>query len=314
MAVFERVATDLQTLYGVQAQRIACDAHPGYATTRWAREHALLPVTRVWHHHAHATAVAAEVDRAGQWLVFAWDGVGLGEDGTLWGGEALLGQPGAWHRVCSMRPFNPPGGDRAGREPWRSAAALHWALGRSWRDCPDTDGIAYAAWLQQLNSPATTAVGRLFDAASALICGTHQTSFEAQGPMLLESLAEGEGEVTQLPLEEDAEGIFRTDWAPLLAPMVDERQSVARRSAGFHASMAAALCAQARRVRERHKVDQVGLAGGVFQNRVLTDLVVKLLEADGFTVYLNRLLPCNDAALSFGQAAECAARGTLKEA
>jgi len=314
MAVFERVVADLQALYGVQAQKIVCDAHPGYATTRWSLEQKLLPVTKVWHHHAHATAVAAEFDRPGQWLVFTWDGVGLGEDQTLWGGEALIGQAGNWRRVCSMRPFSPPGGDRAGREPWRSAAAVHWAAGRTWAECPDVDGLAYTAWQQKINSPETTAVGRLFDAASALICGAHRTSFEAQGPMQLESLCEGAGDVTRLPLEESADGILRTDWGPLLPMMVDNRLTAAERSAAFHSSMAEALRAQAQRVCGLHKIDQIGLAGGVFQNRVLTDQVVRLVEADGLEVYLNRILPCNDAALSFGQAAEIAARNLTKEA
>ncbi len=308
LAVFEQVLADLQTLYGVQAERIVCDAHPGYATSRWARSQNLLPVSEVWHHRAHASAVAAEFDCAGRWLVFTWDGVGLGEDNTLWGGEALLGEPGNWRRVCSMRRFHLPGGERAGREPWRSAAALTWAAGRTWPGSPDVDGLAFAAWRQQLNCPETTAVGRIFDAASALICGMHRVSFEAQGPMILESLCTDEGKVIALPLETDANGILRADWEPLLVSMMDESQSRGQRSATFHSSMAAALCAQARKVREETRVDQIGLAGGVFQNRVLTDQVVSLLEADGFQVHVNRKLPCNDAALSFGQVAEFAAR------
>lgn len=314
MEVFERVVTDLQLLYGVQAQKIVCDAHPGYATSRWAREQALLPATSIWHHHAHAAAVAAEFALPGQWLVFTWDGVGLGEDGSLWGGEAILGRPGNWRRVCSMRSFHLPGGERAGREPWRSAAALNWDAGRAWSDCPDAGGLAYAAWQHRMNCPETTAVGRLFDAASALVCGTQRTSFEAQGPMMLESLCEGAGAVTALPLEETTDGILRTDWEPLLTMLMDDRQSPKRRAEAFHSSMAEALCEQARRISELHTVDQIGLAGGVFQNRVLTDQAVRLLEADGFDVYLNRHLPCNDAALSFGQAAECAASGALKDA
>lgn len=314
MAVFERVFDDLQALYGVRAEKIVCDAHPGYATSRWARAQSSLPVAEVWHHRAHATTVTAEIDCPGQWLVFTWDGVGLGEDSTLWGGEALLGQPGDWKRVCSMRPFRPPGGDRAGREPWRSAAALCWAAERTWMECPDVDGLAHAAWRAQVNCPETTAVGRLFDAASALICGTHQVSFEAQGPMYLESLCKGEGEVTDLLLEQFADGTLRTDWEPLLAMMMNDRQTPAQRAEGFHSSLAEALCTQARRVRELHHVDQIGLAGGVFQNRVLTDQVVRLLEENGFRVYLNQLLPCNDAALSLGQAAEYAARHSRGEA
>ena len=113
LAVFERTIEDLQRLYGVRAARIACDAHPGYESTR----HALrtgLPVTRVWHHHAHAGALAAEHPHERDWLVFTWDGVGLGADGTLWGGERSPARPGHWSRVASLRPFRLPGGDRVG--------------------------------------------------------------------------------------------------------------------------------------------------------------------------------------------------------
>ena len=313
MAVFERVINDLQLLYSVQARKIVCDAHPGYATTRWAYEQSSLPVAKVWHHQAHATAVAAEFDCTGQWLVFTWDGVGLGEDSTLWGGEALLGRPGDWRRVASMRPFHLPGGERAGREPWRSAAALSWDVGRTWPNCPDVDDLAYIAWQQRINSPQTTAVGRIFDAASALVCGTHRVSFEAQGPMALESLCGGEGEVTPLPLSACKDEILRTDWEPLVAMLADERRSPTQRSEAFHSSMAEALRNQVKQIAASHDVDQIGLSGGVFQNRVLTDQVIGLLEADGYGVYLNRQLPCNDAALSFGQAAECAARDVIAE-
>jgi hydrogenase maturation protein HypF len=307
LAVFEQVAAELQTLYGVQAERIVRDAHPGYTTHRWAREQGL-PLETVWHHRAHASALAAELPASGNWLVFTWDGVGFGEDHTLWGGEALLGQPGSWRRVCSMRPFHPPGGERAGREPWRSAAALHWECGQMWPDCPDADGLAYNAWLRKINCPGTSAAGRLFDAASALICGLSDTSFEAQGPMYLESLCNGRGEPKRLPLKKGEDGVWRTDWEPLLELMGDDRRAPAWRAEAFHSSMAFALLEQARKIREQTRIDQIGLCGGVFQNRMLTGQVVELLRADGFAVQLGKELPCNDAALSFGQAAELAAR------
>ena len=156
--VFAQVAADLQALYGVQAERIVCDAHPGYTTHRWARTQGV-PVIEAWHHEAHASAVAAEFPRAGEWLVFAWDGVGLGRDGTLWGGEAFLGRPGSWQRFASLRPFRLPGGDKAGREPWRSAAALHWECGTHWNATPDPDSLARAAWRQHVNCPSTSAAG-----------------------------------------------------------------------------------------------------------------------------------------------------------
>jgi hydrogenase maturation protein HypF len=308
LAVFEQVAGDLQALYGVRAEAIVCDAHPGYTTTRWAREQSL-PVETVWHHHAHASAVAGEFALPGKWLVFAWDGVGLGPDQTLWGGEALFGRAGEWQRVGSFRPFRLPGGDKAGREPWRSAAAVLWDCGRDWAGSPDRDGIAENAWRRQINSPATTAVGRLFDAAAALAGDFHFASFEAQGPMYLEALVEGAGSVIDLPLEKDEGGTWRTDWAPLLGVLADTSRSRRRRAETFHTSMAHALLEQARRVREESETDQVGLCGGVFQNRALTEQAVDLLAADGFLVCLPEILPVNDAALSFGQAADVAARG-----
>jgi hydrogenase maturation protein HypF len=307
LRVFEQVANDLQHLYGVTAERIVCDAHPGYTTHRWARRQPL-PVELAWHHAAHASAVAAELGITKRQLVFTWDGVGLGEDGTLWGGEALLGQPGDWRRVCSLRTFRLPGGDKAGREPWRSAAAMHWACDKQWADCPDQNGLAYRAWQKNLNCVETSAAGRVFDAAAALILGKTQVSFEAEGPMHLEALCQGPAPPVSLPIGRDAAGIWRADWRPLLRMLDDKSRSSASRAAIFHSSMAQLVLVQARAVRDEHGVAVVGLSGGVFQNRVLTDQVIELLRGDGFEVLLPNILPVNDAGLSFGQAAELAAR------
>ena len=305
--VFEQVAADLQSLYGVRAKRIVRDAHPGYTTHRWAARQGL-PVTDVWHHEAHASAVAAEFDRPGKWLVFAWDGVGLGRDGTLWGGEAFVGAAGDWTRFASLRPFRLPGGDKAGREPWRSAAALHWECGLDWDAAPDADGIARSAWDSDLNCPTTSAAGRLFDAAAAVICKLPFASFEAQGPMQLEALCHDAADPVTLELCNSEDGTWRTDWQPLLELIGDTAIAAQRRAEIFHASMAAALLRQAQVAREVHGIVQVGLGGGVFQNRFLTELAITMLEQDGFEVCLPEALPVNDAALSFGQAAELAAR------
>lgn len=306
--VFEQVAGALQSLYGVMAESIVCDAHSGYTTHRWARDQRDLHFETVWHHRAHASALAAEAGIAEPCLVFTWDGVGLGEDGTLWGGEALLGRPGAWRRACSLRPFRLPGAERAGREPWRSAAALHWECGIDATCSADEDGLAEAAWRRRLNSPQTSAAGRLFDAAAAAVCGVTHVSYEAQGPMILESLCRKPGECLPLPLAPDANGVLRSDWAPLLALLDNEKKTTEWRAEAFHSSMARVILDQACHIRDREHVDDVGLCGGVFQNRVLTEQAVALLLADGFRVHLARDLPCNDAALSFGQAAEVAAR------
>ncbi|MDJ0909523.1 MAG: carbamoyltransferase HypF [Woeseiaceae bacterium] len=308
--VFERVAKDVQALYDVEARRIVCDAHPEYTTSRWARRQQGPEPQTVWHHDAHASALAAEMPDIDRWLVFAWDGVGLGPDDTLWGGEALLGHPGEWRRVGSWRPFHLPGGERAGREPWRSAAALHWENGLEWSDGSEDSDFVHAAWQKRINCPATSAVGRLFDAASAMVLGVHQTSFEAQGPMQLEALCRGASEPVLLPLIDD-DDVLRTDWAPLLPMLADTDLEPRDRAERFHASMAAALVEQAKEFRRRHDVQSIGLTGGVFQNSVLAAAAVQLLRDEGFFVYLPERLPCNDAALCYGQAVEVAARNAV---
>ena len=164
------------------------------------------------------------------------------------------------------------------------------------------------AWAKRINATATSAVGRLFDAASALLGLIETASFEGQGPMLLEAICASETAGVSLPLTLDAEGVLRCDWEPLLPYMLDEQLSVGERAAGFHASLAQALLDQAMSLRELSGVFVVGLAGGVFQNRVLTESAVTLLQANGFEVRYAAALPCNDAGISFGQVIEVAHR------
>jgi hydrogenase maturation protein HypF len=305
LAVFEQNVADLQALYGVTAQAVVCDAHPGYATTRWA-ERCGLPLQRIFHHHAHASTCHAAAGE-NPWLVFTWDGVGYGEDGTLWGGEALRGRPGNWQRFASLRPFHLPGGGRAGREPWRSAAALCWETGRAWPALPAEAELLQQAWRQRLNTAPTTAAGRLFDAAAALTGVCLTASYEGQGPMQLEAACRGPAEPVDLPLTQQTAGLWTSDWEPLLPVLLDTSRSIAERAACFHASLANTLLLQARRARELHAIEPIGLSGGVFQNRVLTEQAMALLEGDGFEVTLPDAIPVNDAGLSFGQVIEFAA-------
>jgi len=306
-AVFAQIAHDLQQLYGVRAERVAHDAHPNFPNTRWARESAL-PTLAVWHHHAHAAAVAGEFPSEEPLLCFTWDGIGLGAEGTLWGGEALLGRPGAWTRVASLRPFRLPGGERAAREPWRTAQALCWECGQPWPDGAKFGGpVLHRAFDAGMNAPTTTAVGRLFDAGAALLGVCLKSSYEGEAAMRLEALCDTAGAPLALPLARDAAGIWRCDWAPLVPAMLDARRTAAERAAMFHASLAQALCEQALAVREHSGVTRVGLGGGVFQNRVLSEQVQERLNRAGFEVLIPQRLPVNDAAISFGQLVEASA-------
>jgi hydrogenase maturation protein HypF len=305
--VFTQICADLQRLYGVAAEEIICDAHPDYTTTRWAMKCGL-PVTKVLHHHAHAAALAGEHDARGPLLVFTWDGVGLGADQTLWGGETFLGEPGNWRRVASLRPFRLPGGERAGRAPWRSAAALCWELGR---ELPRTsvDPLVRLAWNNRLNCPETSSVGRLFDAAASVVLGVDETSFEGQGPMMLEAAAAGvHASCEALPTYRDGAGLMRIDWEPLLTALIEaaanDRTSASQSASVFHATLAATITSIARGQRALSGVNVVGLTGGVFQNARLTELAHGLLTREGFQVRLAERLPCGDGGLSYGQIIE----------
>lgn len=308
--VFENTVNDLQRLYDVRAEQIVCDAHPGYTATRWAKKQGL-PVHSVYHHHAHASAAYHECHTEEPVIVFAWDGVGYGEDATLWGGETFYGKPGAWQRVASMRPFNLPGGDKAGREPWRSAAALCWEAGLVYDEIPEKDLLLHTmlkqAWQQKTNAPQTSSVGRLFDAAAALTGVRTIASFEGQGPMELEALCENaEGQTDDyVELELDViDNLLIINWKSLIQAMLDSALSVKARAALFHNSLAHCILRQAKYLREKHDVNIVSFSGGVFQNRVLTESAMALLTADDFEVCLPELIPVNDAGISFGQVIE----------
>jgi hydrogenase maturation protein HypF len=318
--VFGQVAEDLQRLYGVRASEVVCDAHPDYSTTQWA-ERSGLGVTRVLHHHAHASAAAGEAGAVdGPLLVFAWDGTGLGEDGELWGGETFLGSPGEWRRVASLRPFRLPGGDLAARAPWRAAAGLCWEAGAALPGA-QPDALVHRAWRQHVNAPPTSAVGRLFDAAAALVLGVRETSYEGQAPMMLEAAA-GRAEGAEpaiahtppLPLRVDAAGLARIDWEPLLAALLEKDRPPEDRAAGFHATLAASIVAVALRERRASGVERVALTGGVFQNARLAGLAYQGLTGQGFEVFSSESLPCNDGGLSYGQILERAGRARRRGA
>ncbi len=302
LEVFENTINDLQKLYGIEVERVICDAHPGYSTTRWANKQTL-PVHRVYHHHAHASAAYYECETDDAVIVFAWDGVGYGEDGTLWGGETFVGKPSEWQRIASMRPFKLPGGDKAGREPWRSAAAVCWEIGQEYNDIPEKDPLLKQAWQQKINTPQSTSVGRLFDAAAALTGVRTMASFEGQGPMEFEALCNTSNNYLELKLER-IDNLLITNWEPLVPAMLDSTLSISERASLFHTSLAHAMLNQARAIREIHGVNTVSFAGGVFQNRVLIEQAMTLLSDNDFKVHLPELIPVNDAGISFGQVIE----------
>ena len=315
LVVFENTVNDLQALYAVKAETIICDRHPGYTTTRlarqWSRQQGLA-LAQVYHHHAHASAAFFECHSSEPVLVFSWDGTGYGEDSTVWGGETFYGRPGSWQRLASLRPFRLPGGDKAGRQPWRSAAALCWETGRDYLPAvspadrrPEQMRLLQQAWQKKINSPQTSAMGRLFDAAAALCGICLDASFEGQGPMLLEAQCDKQHTDETIKLALETEGaLLLADWEPLIDLMTDTERSLSDRATVFHHSLSRLILDQARVFRDIHGIQDIALSGGVFQNRILCESATTLLTAEGFKVCLPELIPVNDAGISFGQVIE----------
>jgi hydrogenase maturation protein HypF len=354
MAAFERVIADFIRMYEAAPVAIAHDLHPGYLSTKWAIEQenrsqasgvrrqasgisflppvpcplspGSYPLIPVQHHHAHLAACLAENGATGPALGVTWDGTGYGTDGTIWGGEFLLGDAASFARVAHLRPFGLPGGDAAVHEPRRVALALLWELyGDAALEMDDLAPVrAFSVSERHLlgrmlargvNAPISTSAGRLFDGVAALI-GLRQTvSFEGQAAMALEFGADTrEGGSYPLVLTKD-EGPTTNgpaapmiiDWQPLVeCILTDLRRGVdcGVISARFHNALVDGMIAVARAA----GAPRVALTGGCFQNRLLTERAAGRLERAGFEVLLHRLVPPNDGGISLGQVAVAAAR------
>ncbi len=308
---FEATVAGLAALFDVRPERLVVDHHPDYASHRYARRRGL-PTDAVWHHHAHASAVAAEAPDVSRWLVLTWDGVGLGEGGALWGGEMFVGAPGAWRRAASFAPLAIVGASRAGREPWRAASALCWGADVDYTPPVDAADFARAAWRAGRTS-TTSAVGRIFDAAASLILGHITYGHEAEGPMALEAAAAryaspDDPRVPFVPLPLVDSDLLRADPTALVPVLRDEARSHEERSAILHASLVEAAVAQVRAIHDEARVEAIGLGGGVFQNRWLTERLVHRLTSMGVRVVIPSRVPVNDGGLAYGQLVEHLAR------
>ncbi len=262
----------------------------------------------VFHHHAHASALAGEHKLEAQMLIFTWDGTGYGEDGTIWGGEALLGRPGSWRRVASFRPFYLPGGNKASREPWRCALSLCWEEGIDWLDCAEDASLLRKVWEQRINCPAASSAGRLFDAAAALIGVAHSSTYEGHAAMRMEAISAPCSEAIVLPNSENSSSVLISNWGPLLPVLMNKEISADKRSSVFHSSLAHTVASQAKVLSDKHSFTCVGLSGGVFQNRLLTEQAKTALEKLGFKVYLHKEIPSGDGGICFGQVIEAGSK------
>jgi hydrogenase maturation protein HypF len=310
-AAFERAIEDLERLFEIRPEIVACDLHPDYPSTGFARRSGL-PVVAVQHHAAHAFACMAENELAPPVLAVSWDGTGYGPDGTVWGGEFLRMTEAGWERVAHLRPFRLPGGDAAVREPRRSALGLLWemlgeeALAREdlapVRAFTPAERTGLASMLRRgVQAPLTSSAGRLFDAVAALLDVRQITRFEGQSAMELEFAATGSEARGAYPMTlREGSGCRIVDWEPLVRAALDELHAgarpadVARR---FHHALAEAIVAVARAV----ALPRLVLTGGCFQNALLSELTIARLRAEGFLPYWHQRIPPNDGGIALGQ-------------
>jgi hydrogenase maturation protein HypF len=310
--VHRRAIQDLVDFFQATPAVIACDLHPDYASTRTAEALAArgkLPLVRVQHHHAHVAACMAEHALAGPLLGLSWDGTGYGSDGTIWGGEVLICEGADFSRAAHLRTFSLPGGDRAVRQPRRSALGVlfeidperAWQQGARWFSGAELSTLR-SLLERSLRAPRTSSMGRLFDAIAALGGLPPAVTFEGQAAMALqfaaEEFAEEVGESYPLPVGPGRPAII--DWEPLVRGVLDDQAAgeplglISRR---FHNALAELAVTLAR----RHGLKQVVLTGGCFQNALLSDRTRQRLTESGFEVFTHARVPPGDGGIALGQ-------------
>ena len=330
----------LENLFDLAPVALACDMHPSYLSSQWAREQARehnLPLIEVQHHHAHIASVMAEAIAAGRLasnvrvLGIAFDGTGAGTDGTIWGGEFLISRLADFERVAHLRTWALPGGAASVHDARRNAFALlseldllehPGAVGLLNSLDEQTRSITATMIERGINSPRTSSMGRLFDAAAAIlgICG--QATYEGEPAIELEATAWRvlDGEIAHFP--DDNASYFASGPSWLDGPDVLDQKALFEALLGkieagapadrlaldFHVAVARSSAHIASDICAREGIDTVALSGGVFMNRLLLQLLTRELKSAGLTVLVPHTVPVNDGCIAYGQAAVASAR------
>lgn len=332
--------TRLEDLFDLAPAALACDVHPSYLSSQWAREQARkcnLPLVEVQHHHAHIASVMAEAIAAGQLttdarvLGIAFDGTGAGTDGTIWGGEFLVASLGGFERAAHLRTWALPGGAASVRDARRNAFALLSELGllehpgaeRLLGDLDEQTRSVTATMIERgINSPRTSSMGRLFDAAAAIlgICG--QATYEGEPAIELEAAAwralgsesicptgnMASFSVTESSSPDDCHVLNSRPLFEALLEGIRAGVPAGRLALDFHDAVARASARIANEICAREGLDTVVLSGGVFMNRLLLQLLSRELKSMGLTVMVPHSVPVNDGCIAYGQAAIARAR------
>jgi hydrogenase maturation protein HypF len=316
-AALEAAAARLEAFLELRPEVVACDLHPLYLSTRYARERAGAlgaPLVEIQHHHAHVASAMAEHGIEGPVLGLAWDGTGLGTDGAAWGGELLLAWRDRFERLATFRPIPLAGGDRAIHDPWRIALA---ALLDAFDGAPPLErlplfakvpagelGIVRRMLEGGVNAPRAHGAGRAFDAAGALVLARPASRHEGQVAVALDGAAR-DGSVEPYPFDVDGAGDaaeldLRPLWRALAADVAAEAPA-GETAARFHAALVSAAATLVRRAAAAHGRLPVVLSGGCFQNARLAEGILGELGGS-FEVYLHREIPPGDGGIALGQA------------
>jgi hydrogenase maturation protein HypF len=313
-----------ERLFDVEPAIVAYDLHPEYLSTKFALELPGVERVGIQHHHAHIAACLADNGETGPVVGVAFDGLGFGADGTLWGGEFLVANLCRFERAGYLEPVPLPGGDKASKQPWRMAAAY---LDAVYHDAiPDDLDVVrrnQGGWWLMLRlirsgiqSPPTSSGGRLFDAVAAVIGVRDEIHYEGQAAVELEQLADPEERGAFRARFTDDE-TCRVQGRDFVAAVVDDlRRGVPARTiaARFHNGLARVIADVSSTIASKRRLSTVALSGGVFQNLWLLRAVAGLLEQRGLRVLTHSRVPTNDGGISFGQAVIAAARDGLRAA
>ncbi|WP_271254658.1 carbamoyltransferase HypF [Pseudanabaena sp. Chao 1811] len=307
---FQRIIKRLSEIYEFQPEAIACDAHPDYLSSQYARQLSQslqIPLVPVQHHYAHALACMVDNQIVAPVLGIAWDGTGYGTDGTIWGGEFLKITDSEFARIAHLQPFPLLGGDKAAKEPRRVALGMLWEIfgDRLWDlQLPTLQSFTNAE-LRILKTlltkpqhlPKTSSIGRLFDAVASLLDIYQITSFEGQAAIALEQICDTTiDDFYGMDVKNDGE----IDWTNLMQSILEDIQNqtaIATITTKFHNSLVAVIVAIAKQI----EIEKVMLTGGCFQNRYLTERAIKKLTQAGFQVYYHQNIPPNDGGIAAGQ-------------
>jgi len=321
LAAFAAAIEHYSRLFDIKPAIVACDSHPEYLSTKYAldlaeRSDTALELVEVQHHHAHIASCLADNGVTDQVIGVAFDGTGYGTDGTIWGGEFLVGGLARAERAGHLAPVPMPGGAAAIRQPWRMAAAY---LAAAYQGAlPDLDVVRRnaAQWdavttmaERGINAPLTSSAGRLFDAVAAILGVRDFVNYEGQAAIELEQLAAA-GERGSYPVAADHGDVLVIPGVELVRAVVADLTAGVDRAviaARFHHALAGLVVASCAELRERTGLAAVALSGGVFQNLLLLNEVVTGLQARGFTTLTHSRVPCNDGGISLGQAVVAAA-------